>query len=190
MKWGIMDGYQEKKLSYDYVKRAYQPLLVNLDFERRRWHTNENFKGAIWIINDIYKSHKGLTVEMCVKNDAGDVVKSDKFPVKSIGENCAFKLTDINWKVLDGVKEKFYVEMSLKDKNGKELSANHYFFLIGDQKEATLRMNEMNLEERASISKHTNGNYLRYYPAIVGEDGESYNSQNEIPRAKGYGAKE
>ena len=56
MKWGIMDGYQEKKLSYEYVKRAYQPLLVNLDFERRRWHNDENFKGAIWIINDLYES--------------------------------------------------------------------------------------------------------------------------------------
>ncbi|MFI3248433.1 MAG: hypothetical protein R3Y39_04815 [Rikenellaceae bacterium] len=190
MKWGIMDGYQEKKLSYDYVKLAYQPLLVCLDFERRRWHTDENFKGAIWIINDLYETYKGLSVAMCVKDDAGNVVKSDKFDVKSIGENCAFKLTDIDWDVLDGVEKKFYVEMSLTDKSGNELSKNNYFFLIGDQKEATLRMNEMNKEESESISKYTNGNYLRYFPAIVGEGGENYNSQIEIPRAYGYGTKE
>ncbi|MFI3290117.1 MAG: sugar-binding domain-containing protein [Rikenellaceae bacterium] len=187
MKWGIMDGYQEKKLSYDYVKRAYQPLLVNLDFERRRWHTDENFKGAIWVINDLYESYKNLTIEMCVKNDAGVVVKSEKFAVKSVGENCAFKLTDIDWNVLSGVKDKFYVEMSMKDKSGKELSANEYFFLIGDQKEATLVMNKMNKEMGAEILKYTNGNYLRYFPQITGEDGLEWQSQTEIPRAKGYG---
>ncbi len=189
MKWGIMDGYQQKKLSYDYVKRAYQPLLVNLDFERRRWHTDENFKGAIWIINDLYESYKDLRVEMCVKSDSGEVVKSETFAVKSIGENCAFKLEDINWRVLSGVKEKFYVEMSLKDKSGKELSANNYFFLIGDQKEATKVMNAMNKEEAASIAKYTNGNYLRYFPMVTGEDGESWQSSTQTPRAKGYGEK-
>ncbi|MFI3319785.1 MAG: sugar-binding domain-containing protein [Rikenellaceae bacterium] len=189
MKWGIMDGYQEKKLSYDYVKRAYQPLLVNLDFTRRRWHTDENFKGAIWIINDLYDTHKNLTVEMSVKDDSGKVVKSEKFDVKSVGENCAFKLTDISWNVLSGVQKKFYVEMSLKDKSGKELSANEYFFLIGDQKEATLVMNKMHKEESASIQKYTNGNYLRYFPSIVQEDGLNYEYEDDVPRAKGYGPK-
>ncbi len=189
MKWGIMDAYQEKKLSYDYVKRAFQPLLINLDFVRRRWHTDENFKGSIWIINDLYESHKNLTAEMLVKDDSGKVVKSESFPVKSVGENCAFKLNDINWKVLSGVKEKFYVEMKLKDKSGKVLSENEYFFLIGDQKEATAYVNKMQKEESASGQKYTGGNYLRYYPAITGEDGVGYHSSTEIPRAKGYGKK-
>ncbi len=189
MKWGIMDGYQEKKLSYDYVKRAYQPLLVSLDFERRRWHTDENFKGSIWIVNDLYESYRDLKVEMCVKDDSGKVVKSESFAVKSIGENSAFKLNDINWSVLRDVKAKFYVEMSLKDKSGKELSKNNYFFLIGDQKEATKVMNKMNVEERESTAKYTGGNYLRYYPMITGEDGGNWQSGVDIPRAKGYGKK-
>ncbi len=190
MKWGIMDSYQEKKLSYYYVQRAYQPLLVNLDFERRRWHNDENFKGAIWIINDLYETYKNLTVEMCVKSDAGVVVKSDSFAVNNIGENCAFKLTDIDWDVLSGVESKFYVEMTLKSKKGEVLSANEYFFLIGDQREATLVMNAMNKEMNSDIVKYTNGNYLRYFPSITGENGESWNSQTEIPRAKGYGPQE
>lgn len=42
---------------------------------------------------------------------------------------------------------------------------------------------------RDNILKYTNGNYLRYFPSIVGEDGQSYDSQTEIPRAKGYGKK-
>ena len=42
MKWGIIDAYQKPKRSYDYVKRAYQPLLVCLDFTKRRWNREEN----------------------------------------------------------------------------------------------------------------------------------------------------
>ena len=189
MKWGIMDAYQEKKLSYDYVKRAYQPLLICLDFERRRWHTDENFKGSLWIVNDLYTSYKGLQAEMTVKDDNGNILKKGSFPVKKIGENCAFKFEDIDWKVLDNVKNKFHVELSLKDKSGKELSANKYFFLIGDQKAATLRMNEYLKEEHESITKYTNGNYMRYFPSITQEDGANHNTQMDIPRAKGYGKK-
>ena len=188
MKWGIMDAYQQKKLSYDYVKRAYQPLLISLDFERRRWHTDESFKGSLWIVNDLYTTHKALKAEMTVKDDNGNVLKTASFPVKKVGENCAFKLEDIDWKVLETVKNKFYVELSLKDKSGKELSANNYFFLIGDQKAATLRMNEMHKEEQKSISTYTNGNYMRYFPSLTQEDGANYNSQTEVPRAKGYGS--
>ncbi|MFR9652064.1 MAG: sugar-binding domain-containing protein [Rikenellaceae bacterium] len=189
MKWGIMDAYQQKKLSYDYVKRAYQPLLINLDFERRRWHTDEDFKGAIWIINDLYNSHSGLIAEMTIKDDNNKVVKSEQFVVKSVGENCAFKLIDISWDVLKSIKDRFYVKLSLKDKSGKELSSNNYFFLIGDQAEATKVVNAMNVEERESISKYTNGNYLRYFPSIVQEDGQNWETQSDIPRAKGYGEK-
>lgn len=187
MKWGIMDGYQEKKLSYDYVKRAYQPLLVNLDFTRRRWHNDEPFKGAIWIINDLYESYKNLTVDLCIKNDSGEILKSGSFPVKSIGENCAFKLEDFSWDVLSKVDKIFHVEMSLKDRSGKELSTNEYFFLIGDQAAATKVVNAMQKEESASIMKYTNGNYLRYFPSIVQSDGKDWESGTEIPRAAGYG---
>ena len=124
---------------------------------------------------------------MQLKDDTGEVVKSGRYNVKSIGENCAFKLLDIEWEALSNVKKRFYVELSLKDKSGKELSKNEYFFLIGDQKEATLVMNKMNAEERESISKYTNGNYLRYFPSITQEGGQNWESGTEVPRAYGYG---
>jgi len=44
MKWGIVDYYQVTKKSYDYVKRAFQPLLISLQYHKRRWLPGETFE--------------------------------------------------------------------------------------------------------------------------------------------------
>lgn len=187
MKWGIVDAYQQPKRSYDFVKRAYQPLLVCLDFTRRRWHNDESFKGAIWIVNDLYKEYKNSNVTIRIKDDVGNVLKEADYKVSKIGENCAFKLTDISYNVLSTVKKMFHVELTLTDKGGKEISTNKDFFLIGDQAEATKQFNEMNKKMSKSLHKYTNGNYYRYYPAMIQTDGQNYNSEIEVPVAKGFG---
>ena len=187
MKWGIVDAYQQPKRSYDFVKRAYQPLLVCLDFTRRRWHNDESFKGAIWIVNDLYKEYKNSNVTIRIKDDVGNVLKEADYKVSKIGENCAFKLTDISYNVLSTVKKMFHVELTLTDKGGKEISTNKYFFLIGDQAEATKQFNEMNKKMSKSLREYTNGNYYRYYPAMIQTDGQNYNSEIEVPVAIGFG---
>ncbi len=190
MKWGIVDAYQQPKRSYDFVKRAYQPLLVSLDFTKRRWHKDEPFVGDLWIVNDLYEEYKGCEIELSIKDDSGKLLRSESFKVKSIAENSAFKVEAFSWDVLSTVDEKFFVELSLVDKHGGEISSNEYFFLIGDQAQATIEFNKMNKQMGESISKHTSGNYLRYYPAFVNEEGESYQSGTQTPRAKGFGSEE
>lgn len=187
MKWGIIDAYQNPKRSYEYVKKAYQPLLVSLDFTKRRWHNDEVFKGEIWIVNDLYKEFKNGQVEMIVKDDGGRILKSDSFSVKKIGENATFKLQNINWDVLGKVEKKFYVELSLKNHTGKKLSSNNYFFLIGDQKQATLQFKEMQKEMLRLNAKYTYGNYYRFYPEMINKAGVRYESDIQIPCAEGFG---
>ena len=64
--------------------RAYQPLLVCLDFTRRRWHNDESFKGAIWIVNDLYKEYKNSNVTIRIKDDVGNVLKEADYKVSKI----------------------------------------------------------------------------------------------------------
>ncbi len=187
MKWGIIDAYQQPKRSYDFVKRAFQPLLVNLEFKRRRWHNDENFEGAIWVINDLYKEYKGTRATMVVKDDSGNIVKSESFDVKQIGENSAFKVVDINWDVLSSSKERFYVELTLMDSKGEELSSNEYFFLIGDQAEASAQFKQMGIKRSSGVENFTYGNYLRFYPEVLKK---LYNTQTMTPRAEGFGGNE
>ncbi len=190
MKWGIVDNYTQPKRSYDFVKKAYQPLLVNFEFKKRRWHNDEPFVGNIWIINDLYKSYANCKVKFEMKDDWGKVLVSKSFDVKKIDENSARSFFPINEKVLGSSKQKFFVNLELTDAAGKVISHNDYFFLIGDQTEATAYFNKWK-DKRLEIENGNGhggyGTYFFEFKALTGEDGESYESDMQIPRARGFG---
>ncbi len=187
MKWGIVDNYQKPKRSYNYVQKAYQPLLVNFEFKKRRWNTKEPFVGNIWVINDFYKSYKNCKIKFKIKDDSGSIISSKDFDVDIIKENSAKLFFAINEKVLTSVKSKFYVDLELIDKKGKVISKNDYFFLIGNQKAATVRFNEWKEERLEQENKHgAYGSYYHFFKEFTGQDGYKYDSDMQTPRAIGF----
>ena len=187
MKWAIVDNYQKPKRSYYFVQKAYQPLLVNFEFTKRRWKQNEPFSGNIWIVNDFYQSYKNCKVKLNIKDDNGAVLSSKSFDVKEIEENSAKLFFPVEEKVLDKVQEKFFVDLEVTDKQGKVLSKNDYFFLIGDQAAATQRFNEWKLERLEQENKHgAYGSYYHFFKEFTEQDGAKYESETQTPRAIGY----
>ncbi|WP_282039271.1 glycoside hydrolase family 2 protein [Saccharicrinis aurantiacus] len=183
MKWGIVDNYAKPKNSYDFVKKAYQPLLVNFEFKKRRWDKKEPFVGNIWVINDLYEDYSNCKIEFQIKDDAGAVLSTQKFDVAKIDANSAKSLFAINEKVLKSVDKKFFVTLKLSDKKGNALSENDYFFLIGDQAEATKKFNKMKEVRVKNESKYKYGNYYRFFDDI---DNKTYDSGTQHPKAFGY----
>ncbi|GHB75012.1 glycoside hydrolase family 2 protein [Persicitalea jodogahamensis] len=183
MKWGIVDNYQQTKWSYDFVKTAYQPLLVNLNFEKRRWANHEPFKGEVWVVNDLYKRYPDCTIKVDILDSQRRKLSSTSHKVAAIEENSAAKLFDIQENVLGKVSDKFHIHLSLTDKNGKELSANDYMMLIGDQRLAARKFKEMGTEIRRKNGKFKYGNYYQFFPALI--EG-TYDSQTQNPRAEGF----
>ncbi len=186
MKWGIIDNYQQPKRSYYFVKKAYQPLLINFDFKKRRWSNKEPFKGEIWVINDLYQSYENCQVKFEIKNEAGKVLSTKTFKIEKIEENSAKSFFAIEEAVLKDVKTKFYVTLELTDKSGKVISANDYFFLIGDQEAASAQFKEWMKKRAALESKYDYGNYFRFFDEITRQNGKNYESGIQIPRAAGY----
>ncbi len=187
MKWGIVDNYQEPKRSYDFVKKAYQPLLINLNFTKRRWNKNETFTGEIWMINDFYKTFENCEAAVYFKNEKGDLLKKETFKIARIEENSAVKIADIKADVLAKADKRFFVEMELKSKEGKIISSNNYFFLIGDQKAAAARFQEMKDERLKLENKY--GGYGTYYfefDELIREKNKDYQSGQDIPKARGF----
>ncbi len=185
MKWGIVDNYQQPKRSYDFVKKAYQPLLINLAFEKRRWKAEESFKGELWVVNDLYEAYPNCVAELVFKNDKGKVIKREIQSIGNIEENSAEKFfdTDVD---LSKVKEKFYVELTLKNSKGEVVSTNDYFFLIGDQQEATKYFNQWGRERGKGVRKYSYPNYYRFFDEMTGENGKSLDSKVQTPRAIGF----
>ncbi|GAF04497.1 glycoside hydrolase family 2 protein [Saccharicrinis fermentans] len=186
MKWGIIDNYQQPKRSYEFVKRAYQPLLVNLNFEKRRWHREEPFKGELWVVNDLYQSFGKSTVEMEVRDDKGKRIFSSTFNMDKVDENSAQKYFDIEADVLSKVNQQFTIHLNMKDKAGNSISSNEYLFLIGDQKEASAQFKKMGDAMRKRNAEFTYGNYFRFFDEMGRKNGKDYQSDTEHPKASEY----
>lgn len=186
IKWGIIDNYQKPKRSYEFVKRAYQPLLISLHFNKRRWHNDESFVGEIWVINDLYETYKNCTVELEIKDDSGNSLKKSEFNISKIAENSAAKFFVINEDVLSSIEKQFTVHLKLKNNTDEILSANEYLFLIGDQAEASAQFKEMRKAIVQKNSKYTYGNYYRFFPKMIREDGRDHQSDTQHPKAKGF----
>jgi len=186
MKWAIVDNYQKPKRSFDFVKKAYQPLLVNLNFTKRRWKKTEAFNAELWVVNDHYKKYIGCSAKISFKNDSGEILKKSTFEIGEIPANSANKFVDITVDVLDKVNEKIFVEITLIDNSGELISSNDYFFLIGDQAKASEQFKEMG---RALVKKNgefTYGNYYRFYDDLTRQNGKDYKSDIEQPKAQGF----
>jgi len=186
MKWGIVDNYQVPKRSYEYVKTAYQPLLASLQFNKRRWKREEPFYGQLWIINDKFDRLEKCVLEVIVRSDHGETLLKQSFDISSIEADSSKSFADIDGIDLSKVEQQFFVSLSLKDNEGVERSHNDYMLLIGDQDEASAKFKEMGRERGASQQRYGYPNYYRFFPSMIREDGEDYQSDQEIPRARGF----
>ena len=185
MKWGIVDYYQEKKLSFSHVQHAYQPLLASLQFPKRRWLPNEEFAGKLWIVNDFYRTYHDCQVMVNVQNEMNTTFYQECFVISKIQMDSAERFMDIRFKVQGYLGEKFYINLALTDADGTELSSNAYLLLIANQEEALNKIRSIGSEAMEIKQKYGWANYYRYYPGLGGEDGIP-EADEEIPIARGF----
>lgn len=163
IKWGVVDFYGEKKISFDYLKRTYQPLLPSLAFSKRRWTSGSAFKGQLWIVNDFQHSYQDLTLEWCIQCGE-DVTKGDVI-IANVGSDSAVEFSDLDWTVPEGLEDSFEVTLRLIDDEGKLLAENHYVLLIGDQQHAKAKSLAFLAEAQERLEKHGHSIY-RYWPEM------------------------
>ncbi len=185
MKWGIVDYYQEKKLSFDYVKKAYQPLLVTMKHYDRRWKPGEEFKGEVWIVNDFFKTFQNCKATVKFLDDKKAVIKEEKFDIAQIEGDSSAKYNTVSCKVPGKLGDKFYVEITLVDEDGNSLSVNDYMLLVADKKKDRAELRVIGLEAFEIKQKYGWANYFRYYPGLAAEDGH-VEADQKMPIARGF----
>jgi beta-mannosidase len=153
-KWGIVDHYLEKKLCFDFIKAAYQPLLVSLQYPKRRLVNGQKLNGKIWVVNDHYEQYRNCTVELRITDRQKKLLKEDSFKIGDIGPDSSKKYADVKWSVPEGITGDFEVELSLLDDQGRSISANHYTFLISDGEKFDQRRAEMQRKIGPRRPKH------------------------------------
>ena len=164
IKWGIIDYYGEKKLAFDYVKRAYQPLLVSLEYTKRRWNEGKDFDGGLWVVNDLHEDLKDITLSWTITNPKGEVCQKESIQIDIEGDS-SIEVQQVKWKVEGEKDETFRVDMKLTSSDGTVLSENFHTLLVGDQDEAKKYCFEMHEKVTAS-AKSYGKSYYRYFPEM------------------------
>ncbi len=188
MKWGIVDYYQQKKLSFDYVKTAYQPLIVTLRHHNRRWLPGEEFKGELWIVNDFYKKFNNCKINIQFLSSNKEIFKEETFLIQEIKEDSAEKIESVCCITPGKIGEKFYVEVNLLDSSKNIISTNNYMFLVADRESDKKQLRAIGLEAFELKQKYGWANYYRYFPGLGGEEGvKEYDEK--IPVARYFNSK-
>ncbi|ONI44269.1 glycoside hydrolase family 2 [Candidatus Epulonipiscioides gigas] len=166
IKWDIVDYYGVKKRSFDYVKRAYNPILPSLEFAKRRYNNGEEFVGTMYVINDYYKKYNDVDLEYKVLNNDRNEFKSGSIKI-DVGENVSTPYTKIEFEVPADWKGFFYIQLALKQ-NGELIIDNEYRLLVDDQEKAKAVAKQMYLDMHKYRKEFGKG-YYRYYPNILDE---------------------
>lgn len=178
IKWDIIDYYGEEKLSYEFVKRSYQPLLPSMQFEKRRWLPGETFHAQLWVVNDYYKEFKDLQLSYEIIYPNGQTTKSAENTI-TVEENSSKKYQEIQF-VVEGEKgSSFGVKLILKQ-NGTLLAQNEYRLLIDDQEEAKKKAFELYTYMHEQRRKYGRG-YYRYMPELVYDTDFSKSCEDSEP---------
>ncbi len=79
-KWATVDYYLQPKKSHYFIQKCYQPLLVTLQYERRRWLPGEEFTGKIWVVNDF----KGCEAKIKFLDNNKKIVKEETVKIGDV----------------------------------------------------------------------------------------------------------
>ncbi|MFR9627296.1 MAG: sugar-binding domain-containing protein [Rikenellaceae bacterium] len=164
-KWATVDYYLRPKESHYYIQRAYQPLLVTMQYAKRRWMPNTNFEGKLWVVNDFMKSYDNCRAELRILDDKKQLVEKQLYTIGNIEEDSSKEFVDVSFPVPGKMGDKFYLELTLKDDNGAQISANEYMFLVDDQEKALevyKKYGEGSTARKAEYGSATN----RYFPGL------------------------
>ncbi|MDW7692973.1 hypothetical protein R9C00_10415 [Flammeovirgaceae bacterium SG7u.111] len=189
MKWGIVDYYQETKKSFYYVQRAFQPLLVSLAYNKRRWMPGEEFEAKLWVVNDYFEDYKNCKVEIKFFDKDKKEIKTETVDIKQIKGDSSEEFGTVSCKTPGALGDKFYVELALVDGSGKELSANEYMLMVADQEKELAEIKAIGEEAMKAKQKYGWANYYRYFKGLGGEDGVE-EADEKMPIANGFEEKE
>ena len=123
----MIDWFNRPKLSYYFVKEAYSPVLISMKYSKLEWSSEEEFKGELWLINDLKVVFPSCKVEVLITNEKGKVLEEYEYDA-TLKKDSAQEIGKIKWKINFLSSPLFKVKLTLRDKGEQILSKNCYTF--------------------------------------------------------------
>mgnify|MGYP000129655038 CR=1 FL=1 len=179
-KWGIVDYYQEKKKSYEYVQKAFQPLLPSISYKKRRWEPGEDLTAELWLVNDLYEEFQNCKAIIGIRDAEENVITQQEIVIDKIGPDSSEKKAVFASKVTERFGSSFSLFTELYNAEGTLLATNDHLLLVGNQEVAKKELNRIGNEATEKKNLYGTANYYRYFTGLAGEDGEQESDQRKI----------
>jgi beta-mannosidase len=100
--WSLIDYYGRPKIAYHAVRRAYNPLLVSLEYPIQRYEVGDRLEGKVWVINDHPLAFPGCCVEVALVDEAGQVSESWLHTMR-VEADSARPVGQVEWQLPQGL---------------------------------------------------------------------------------------
>lgn len=121
--WGIIDYYLNPKFAYSVVKDIYNPVLISLDYELKKYKIGDNFSYKIFIINDYKDIFNNCLLKIYLVDKEENIYLKYEKNVDIPKDSCIF-LEGVKWMIPEVYKNIYLKVELLKDE--KLISSNKY----------------------------------------------------------------
>ncbi len=131
--WSVIDYYRVPKLAYWKLKDIYNPVLISIVYELRRYEPGEEIPIEVWIVNDMMNPLEGCILDIYLK-DGGQPLMNLSFDVGTVPPDSSRSYFQFSIKLPRRETWLLCADMRLGD---KVISHNSYDLNVWDAGEAT-----------------------------------------------------
>ncbi|MGC9336358.1 MAG: glycoside hydrolase family 2 protein, partial [Anaerolineae bacterium] len=133
--WALVDFYRQPKDGYYAVQRAFQPLLVSLEYPLRHYQQGDALSVRIWLIHDGHESLPGCELQVTLWGESGRVAETLLREV-DVTPAAAAPIGQFSWTLPVG--DTWCLTCQLR-RDGEVLTSNEYRLDLHDGIQPTLR---------------------------------------------------
>ncbi|MHA1299085.1 MAG: glycoside hydrolase family 2 protein [Candidatus Helarchaeota archaeon] len=166
--FSIVDYYYEPKISFQYIKQAYQQLLVSLKYDLTKNYNikdktgkfKHKFEGGLFLINDYSKDFENLELKINIIDNDKEI-SSERFKIERIEKDSCLKFKDFKFEIPPNMNEAPKIELLLMT-NGQIVSKNIYDLSYYDEIQLT-GMAKLNNKITYLLFEGTQSKTIRYF---------------------------
>lgn len=126
--WAIVDFYRNPKPAYEAVRRAFNPVLVSLDYPLRPYRGGDTLEIDAWVLNDTPRALPGTRVEIVLEEPGGRPAEMARLDL-DVAANAVAHAGRLAWRLPAGERWRLAARLI---HGGEVLSANEYELGIHD----------------------------------------------------------
>ncbi|MEW6202269.1 MAG: sugar-binding domain-containing protein [bacterium] len=125
--WAVVDFWRTPKRGYEVLAEAMRPLHIFADFPRRHYRRGTVLSMNIYVVNDLYREHRGAQARWCITDDERNEITHGEWKL-DVGEDSIYRVGRARWETDNALPGGYAFLLELETDEGT--ITNQYEFEI------------------------------------------------------------